>query len=102
MDGIIRIDKVVASYEVWLDAAFPFAKMKVKVLQRGTEDFAAFPNLARRDPISRNPDYTCGLGGTADAALNDLLTRFVAEVREHLPSNGYTPDDFEWSAHEDF
>jgi hypothetical protein len=100
--GILRIDKVVAEFEVWLDAdLFPFPKMKVKVLQR-SEDFAAFSNVSRRDRFTGFADGIAGLGGTADEALRDLLTRFDLDVREFLPQSGYVEADFAWSSPEDF
>lgn len=102
MDGIARIDKVMAEFEVWLDATlFPVPKMKVKVLQR-SNDFAAFSNLSRRDRSTRAPDGVAGLGSDADEAIRDLLTRFVADVREHLPDGGFVESDFVWSDPEDF
>lgn len=102
MSGIVRIDKVIAELEVWLDAdLFPFPKMKVKVLQRA-DDFAAFSNVSRRDRLTGAPEAIAGLGCTADEALTDLLKRFVTDVREYLPENGYGEADFAWSSSEDF
>ena len=87
---------------MWLDATFPFAKMKVKVLERSPGNFLAVPNLARRNAISGETEYTSGLGGNVEEAVSDLLVRFVSEVREHSPSSGLNEGDFEWSAPEDF
>jgi hypothetical protein len=102
MDGVMRIDKVVAMLEVWLDATFPFAKIKVKVVDRSKGGLIAVPNLAFRNPRSGEPEYTSGLGDTAEEAVNDLLVRFVSEVRSQKPSHELTEEDFEWSAPEDF
>jgi len=102
MDGIIRIDRVIAEFDVWLDAdLFPVPKMRVKVLKRA-EGFIAVTNLSRRDRSTGLPDGTAGLGSTADEALTDLLTRFVSDVREFLPENGLVESDFAWSAPDDF
>ncbi len=101
MDGIIRINKVAAILEVWLDATFPFAKMKVKVLDRST-DFLAVPNLIFKNPVSGDLEYISGLGVTAEEAINDLLVRFVADIRSLKPSTKLTETDFEWSAPEEF
>lgn len=102
MSGIVRIDKVVAEFEVWLHAdLFPFPKMKVKVLQR-SDDFAAFSNVSRRDRLTGSAEGIAGLGTTADEALSDLLKRFDLDVRESQPQNGYTEADFAWSCPEDF
>ena len=103
MDGISRIDKVAALLDVWLDAElFPFAKMKVKVLERSPGDFLAVTNLHRKDAPSGEPEYLAGLGDSIDSAASDLLKVFVSDVREHLPSQGFVEEDFEWSAPEDF
>ncbi len=97
-----RIDKVAGEFQVWLDDSFPFAKMKVKVLERSSGDFLAVPNLFVLDPLSQEPVYISGLAGSASEALDDLLTRFVANVRENTPPGGLTETSFVWSAHEDF
>jgi hypothetical protein len=102
MDGVRRIDRVVAQFEVWLDETFPFAKTKVKVLERSPGDFLAVPNLAVRNLTSREPEYISGLGSTVEEAVNDLLVRFVSGVRKHSPISGLTESNFEWSAPEDF
>jgi len=102
MDGVIRIEKVVAILEVWLDATFPFAKMKVKVLDRSKGDFLAVANLTFRNPTSGEPEYTSGLGNSIEEAVDDLLVRFVSDVRSYKPGNELTEADFEWSAPEDF
>ncbi len=102
MDGVIRIDKVVVYLEVWFDGTFPFAKMKVKVLDRSKGDYLAVPNLAFRNPVSGAPEYTSGLGNTIEEAVDDLLVRFVSEVRSCKSGDELTDADFEWSAPEDF
>jgi hypothetical protein len=101
MDGVIRIDKVVAMWEVWLDATFPFPKIKVNVLERSHGDFIAVPNLARRNATSGEAEFISGLRGNVEEAVSDLLLGIVSEVRERSPSSGLTAADFEWSAPED-
>lgn len=103
MNGIAGIDTVVAQYQVWLDGElFPFPKMKVKILFRPDCGYAAHPNLHRKDPSTGSIEYLCGLGESSEVALNNLLTRFIAEAREHSLSKKLGEADFEWSAHEDF
>lgn len=103
MQGVSRIDRVAAHFEVWLDAAlFPFPKMKVKVLERSGGDFLAVTNVHRRNASSRHPEYVSGLGDNVESALQDLLERFVSDVRENSPHNALGEEDFEWSAPEDF
>ena len=102
MDGVARIDRVVAQLEVCLDGTFPFPKLKVKVLQRQGGDYLAVPNVAIRHRVTREPDWIAGLGNTAEEAVEDLLPSFVRGVRENTPQGGLTESDFEWSAPEDF
>src|SRR5438105_1161827 len=102
VDGVIRIDKVVEQLEVWLDQSFPFAKIRVKLLDRSPGDFLAVANVNVLNRTSREPEYISGLGGTADEAVYDLLVRFAQEVREQTPIGGLTESDFEWAAPEDF
>ncbi|MEZ6142135.1 MAG: hypothetical protein R3B84_16360 [Zavarzinella sp.] len=102
MDGVRRIDRLVAEFSVWLDDSFPFAKIKVKVFERNPNNLIATANIAVRNLHTREPEYLSGLGETIEEATDDLLLRFVSEAREHTPSTGLTEDDFEWSCHEDF
>lgn len=102
MKGIVRIDQVVGMYEVWLDETFPCAKMKIKVLKRGDDDFLAVPNLAVRNRISRQPEFTSGLGADPKSAIDDAMKYFMKEVDENRPDRDLAEDDFEWSASEEF
>jgi hypothetical protein len=102
VNGVIRIDRVVEQLEIWLDQSFPFAKVRVKVLERSSGDFLAVPNVNVLNRTSREPEYISGLGSTVDEAVDDLLVRFVEGVREHTPINGLAESDFEWAASEDF
>lgn len=102
MDGVRRIDRIVAEFHVWLDDSFPFAKMKVRVIERDPGNLLAVANVGVRNIKSREREYISGLAGTVEAAVNDLLVRFIAGVRENTPMGGLTEADFDWSAHEDF
>ena len=102
MDGILRVERVVVLLDVWLDAdLFPFPKMKVKVLERSSNDYLAITNVYRLDTKSREPEYVSGLAETVENAIDDLLVRFVSDVRENS-ERPLTEQDFEWSASEDF
>lgn len=103
MDGIVRIDKVAALLDVWLDPnLFPFPKLRVKVLERSSNDFLAVTNVLPRDPKTGELGYVSGLGGSIDESVDDLLCRFVADVRKYSETRTMTAADFEWSAAEDF
>ena len=102
MSGAIRIDRVVAEYDVWFDESIPFAKMKVKILERNGGDFLAVSNLAVRNLLSGEPEWIAGMGSSIDEALQDKLARFFDAVRENTPESGLLDSHFEWSAPEDF
>jgi hypothetical protein len=102
MEHVIRIDRVVAEFDVWFDNSIPFAKMRVKVLTREGGDFLAVSNLAIRNLTSRERDGIAGLGSSVEEAMNDLLSRFFDLVKENTPVSGLTESDFDWSAAEDF
>lgn len=102
MEGVARIDRVAALFEAWTDDSFPFAKFKIKVLERRANDLLAVSNVLVRNITSGEPEYVSGLGSSVEEAVSDLLTRFMAGVRENTPPTGLTEDDFEWSAYEDF
>lgn len=100
---ILRVERVVAEFHVWLGALFPFATMKVRVLERNRgEGFLAVSNLLVLNRESRLPDYSSGIADTIEGALEDALCRFVELARENLPADGFTESDFTWSAPEDF
>jgi hypothetical protein len=102
MDGILRIDRVVAQFEVWVDSSFPFTKFKVKVLERGPGEMLAIANVAVRNHESAVPEYEAGMGDTVEESLRDLLSRFFESVRRHTTPSGLTEHDFAWSVPEDF
>jgi hypothetical protein len=102
MNGVTRIERVIAQFEAWMDDSFPFAKVKIKVLEREPRNLLAVPNVTVRHLKTKEPEYISGIGETVEEAVSDLLIRFVASAREHSPPSGLTESDFEWSAPEDF
>ena len=98
----MRIDKVVAQFEVWPGETLPFAKFKVKVLERSPTDYLAVTNVTALNHASREPEYISGLGDSAEEAVEDLLIRFMAGIREQVPAAGLSETDFVWSSYVDF
>jgi hypothetical protein len=102
MDGVGRIDRVVATFEVWSDGSLPFAKFKIKVVERAGGDFISVANIAIRDSATGNPEWVAGLGDSAEAALKDAFDYFFKGVEQHAPKRPLTDDDFEWADPVDF
>lgn len=102
MTGILKIERVVGIFEVWLDASLiPHPRMRVKVLERA-DDFLAISNMERIDPGTGRESGVVGHGETAEEALDELLRKFVADARDNCPANGYTQDQFAWTDPIDF
>ena len=72
------------------------------MLERSSLDFLAVGNLNRRNPQTGDPEHMSGLGQSTEEAVNDFLTRFVSDIREHAIGTELTSGDFEWSSPEDF
>ena len=102
MSEILRIERVVAEFNVWLGETLPFAKMKVKVLEQNGTGYLAITNLHVLNKSSREPEYISGLGATVDDALKDVLSWFVQIVQRNATERGFNEADFAWSAPEDF
>jgi hypothetical protein len=102
IDGITRIDRVAGVFEIWpRDSDFPFAKFKVKVLERGGGDFLGVPNLAVRNADTGEPEYTSGLGKTvARQTIGGMVRRQVSQRTRlsgqqlRLPPEKPGPRDF--------
>ena len=100
--GIARIDRVVAVFEVWAPETLPFAKFKVKIVERRGDNFAGFTNVAIRNPETGQPEGNAGLGASVEEALKDVLHGFLREIEENSPGRPLSEGDFVWSAPEDF
>jgi len=100
--GIGRIDRVVATFEVWSDGSLPFAKFQIKVVERSGGDFIGVANIAIRNSVTGNPEWIAGLGDSAEDALRDALDYFLKEIEQHADNRSLTNDDFEWADPVDF
>jgi hypothetical protein len=94
-----KIERVVASFEVWAIGVFPSAKVKIKILESPTGYYTGFPNMAAKSQQDRSPDWIAGGGESIPDALEDTIKNLLQSITE----NGATSEeDFEWSAPEDF
>jgi hypothetical protein len=102
MKGVARIDRVAAVFDIWSDGSLPFAKFKIKVIERGQNDYLGVPNIAIRNPLTGDPEYTSGLGKTIEDALVDTIRFFSREVAQNTGGKELTIADFIWSDFADF
>jgi len=102
IEGIVRVDRVVAVFQVHPDERIPLYRFDVKILERSDGSFLGIPNVAIKNPVTRYPEGTSGLGDTIEEALRDAIRYFFLEVEQNRYDRPLTEDDFEWSCPEDF
>jgi hypothetical protein len=100
--GVIGIDRVAEVFEIWTDERLPFAKFKIKVLERKNGGFLGVPNVAVRNPVTGEPEWISGLGLTISEALADTLKSFFSEIDGHASQAMFDDCAFAWSDPEEF
>jgi hypothetical protein len=99
VEGLGPVSRVAAVFEIGPPLAWlPFAKFKIKVLEKSDGFFLAIPNVCVKG-LDGSPDWSSGLGSTVEAALEDALNYFVMSLDDHrdLPEKAFMwadPDDF--------
>jgi hypothetical protein len=94
IDGLGPLERVVEVFQVGPPLELlPFARFKVKVLERVNGSFLGVLNVAVLGPDGF-PLWEAGLGGSVEEALEDALRRFVRNVDERNPQ---CEADFAWS-----
>lgn len=96
--GAASISRVVGLFEVCDMRGVPWTKYKIKVLEQGSRDFLAVPNVCVKD-AKGTPDWISGLGRTEAEALQDLITRLGETLSAR---SDWKVEDFEWSDPQDF
>ncbi len=104
IDGISKIERVAAEFEVWAVGKIPGAKFRVKIVEDSKGNYVGFPNIRILDHIGQTVDGIAGLGDTIDEALDDALKRFFDLLAQYENRYGrdLEEDDFVWSGPEDF
>lgn len=98
LNGAASISRVVGVFEVTDLRGIPWTRYKIKVLERGPDDFIAVPNVCVKND-SGSPDWMSGLGRTETEALQDI----VRQMGELLGArSNWRTEDFEWSEPHDF
>jgi hypothetical protein len=97
--GVAKIERVVASFEVWAIGVLPSAKVKIKILESATGSYSGFPNMAAKSRLDRSPDWIAGFGKSISEALEDTINQLLKSIAEN---EAVSEEDFEWSVPEDF
>lgn len=98
IDGVARIDRVVGIFEITLAGKLPFVSFKIKVTEGAQGDFVAISNVWVKDQDGF-AHGEAGLGPSLEKALEDCLTRFLAETKSRKELRN---EDFVWKTFEEF
>jgi hypothetical protein len=95
LQGATGISRVCGVYEVDDLMRVPDGKYKVKVLQRGPEEFVAYPNICVKSSPGGIPEWTSGLGRTEEEAIEKALASLGAQLA--ALNGSLQRERFEWS-----
>jgi hypothetical protein len=95
----ISIEKVVGLFEVWAVNKIPFAKFRVKILEKTDGNFIGIANIRLKNLNNNMPEGEAGFGKNPCEALQDAIERLMKEVDER---QNLVDEDFEWADPEDF
>jgi hypothetical protein len=99
LHGAKSIARVCGVYEIHDFLRIPEGKFKIKVLQRGPDEYVAYPNICVRSPAGI-PGWTSGMGRSEEEALEDALKALAADLDALRGS--LERERFEWSDPTDF
>lgn len=99
IDGLGPIARVAAVFEIGPPLELlPFAKFKVKIIERDDGSFLGVPNVAKVG-LDWQPEWIGGLGASVEEALEDALRNFVQSLGNRTD---LAEDSFAWAEPEDF
>lgn len=101
LNGVTKIEKVVAEFNVWSIQKLPFPKFKVKIREVSTGGFSGSTNVAVRSLLDNEPDWTTGFGNTISESLEDTIKSFF-ETIQGIEETSLSEDSFVWSDPHDF
>ena len=96
---IAKIERVVAEFQIWSIGTFPYAKVKVKILEDVHGCYTGMPNMAAKGRRDGLPDWVVGSGKSVGEALEATVKNLLDSIAEN---GATTENDFEWSVPEDF
>ncbi|WP_010501800.1 hypothetical protein [Paenibacillus elgii] len=101
VDGVTKMEKVVAEFNVWAIQKLPFPKFKVKIRESSTGGYSGSTNVAVRSLIDNEPDWIAGFGNTISESLENTIKSFF-ETIEGMEEASLSEDNFVWSDSHDF
>ena len=96
--GIAKIEKVVAEYNIWELNIVPYAKFKIKIFESPNHTYTGYTNILIADGLG---DFCCavGYGNTEEEALEDTISEFFKmAARKQV----WGEEDFRYADSHDF
>ena len=97
-EGIAKIEKLVAEYNIWELNTIPCGKFKVKIYESINHIYTGYTNILIADDLG---DFYCavGHGKTEESALEDTITEFLKMVSRKAE---WKEQDFQYADSYDF
>jgi hypothetical protein len=94
INGIAKIEKCVAEFDVWELNLTPWGKFKVKIFEGFDGNYTGHTNLMLRNEDG-SPEAGVGFGSTVEEALNDTINYFLKMLgeRENINKNDFESAD---------
>ncbi len=90
LEGIAKLEKCVAEFNVWELNVTPWAKFKVKIYEDSNGNFSGYTNLLLKTQYG--PEGGVGFGTSIEEALTDTVNEFLNMLQERKQ---LSQDDFE-------
>jgi hypothetical protein len=90
LEGVAKIEKCVAEFNIWELNLTPWAKFKVKIFEDNNGNFAGYTNLLLKS--ESGPECGVGHGNTIEEALKHTVKYFLSMLKGR---GKLTSDDFE-------
>ena len=94
IDGIARIEKAVAEFNIWETRKIPHGKFKVKIYEQPDGKFMGYTNLQVKD--DKDSFYAAvGHGDTIEAALEGTIRYFLSLLgrKDNWEETDFSYDD---------
>ena len=96
--GIAKIEKLVAEYNIWELNIIPCGKFKIKIYESPDHTYSGYTNIHIADGLG---DFCCavGYGKTEEDALEDTISEFFKLTAR---KNTWEEKDFQYADSYDF
>ncbi|MFD1885878.1 hypothetical protein [Paenibacillus wenxiniae] len=101
IDNVIKIEKVVAEFNVWATQSLPFPKFKIKIREMSIGGYSGSTNVAVKSILDDEPDWISGFGDSISECLEDTINSFFSTL-EGMEMDKLSEDEFVWSDVHDF